>query len=213
MRISNITLRLIQGDAEQSRSIKYQISNLSNRGFTLISRLGKAKPVGFTLIEILVYTALFVIIGGVVSAYFIQISNVAESSRRSREALDNARSALGIITQEVRHATAVYTPTSVFGSSPGQLSLETTRDLPADENTTYVDFYLDDQRIFMKKESQAAELVTSEKVKVTQFTLTHLTGSTAGSAVRINMTVEYADSFVGPKTPVTLVQTASLRSY
>src|SRR3972149_4778283 len=122
---------------------------------------------GFTLIELLVYAAVFVIIGIVASSFFIQISNLAETSRRSRESLDNARSAMSIITQEIKHATTVYTPTSVFGSNPGQLSLETTRDLPADEETTYVDFYVDDEGIYIKRESNQAQLLTSEKINVT----------------------------------------------
>lgn len=165
---------------------------------------------GFTLIELLVYAAIFVIIGAVVSSYFIQIINSTEISRRSRESLDNARSVMSTITQEVRHSSAVYTPTSVFGTNPGQLSLETTRDLPTDENTTYVDFYVDDGRVYMKRESQTEELVTSEKVQITDLTFTHLTGGGV-SAVQINLTVQYSDAFSGPSTPVTLSQTASLR--
>jgi type II secretory pathway component PulJ len=167
---------------------------------------------GFTLIEILIYAALLVIIGGVASAYFIQISNVGETARRSRESLDNARRAMNVITQEIRHAEAVYTPTSVFDTNPGQLSLETNRDSPTDENTTYVDFYLDDSGIYLKRESQTEELITSEKVQVTDFTFVHLTGG-SGNSVQVSLTVQYLDTFTGPATPVTLTQTASLRSY
>lgn len=167
---------------------------------------------GFTLIEVLIYATIFVIIGVVISSYFIQIVNVTETSRRARESNDNASRAMNVITQEIKHATAVYTPTSVFGTNPGQLSLETTRDLPAEENTTYVDFYLDDEGIYLKREGQAGELITSEKVKVTTFTFTHLTGGT-DTSVQVNLTVEYIDAASGPKTPVTLTQTASLRSF
>lgn len=168
---------------------------------------------GFTLIEILIYAALFVIVGVVASSFFIQISDLAETSRRSRESLDNARRVMGVINQEIKHATSVYTPTSTLGTNPGQLSLETTRDLPTDENTTYVDFYVDDERIYIKRESQAASLVTSEKVKVTQFTFTRLAGSDGNEAVQINLTIEYIDAVLGPKTPINLVSTTSLRSY
>ena len=165
------------------------------------------------MIELLIYAALFVIIGIVASSFFIQISNLAETSRRSRESLDNARSAMSVITQEIRHATTVYTPTSTFGSSPGQLSLETTRDLPADEDTTYVDFYVDDEGIYIKRESQGAQLITSEKIDVTELQFIYLSGSTGEPAVQISLTVEYADQILGPKTPVSLESTASLRSY
>lgn len=167
---------------------------------------------GFTLIEVLVYAVIFVIIGGVASAFFIQIINLAESSRRSRESLDNAQRSMNVIVQEIKHASAVYTPTSSFGSHPGQLSLETTRDLPSGETTTFVDFYLDDDRIYVKREGKSAELLNSEKVKVTNLVFTHLNGG-GNSSIQVNLTVEYADQFNGPKTPASLSQTASLRSY
>lgn len=173
-----------------------------------------SKDQGFTLIEVLIYAALLVIVGVAVSSFFIQITNVVETSRRSREALDNARRSMNVIAQEIRHAEAVYTPTSAFApSDPGQLSLETSRDLPADENATYVDFYVDDERIYIKRESQGAQLITSEKVKVTQLTFTHLNGSSGTEAVQINLTIEYADPIRGATTPVSLVSTASPRSY
>ena len=176
-----------------------------------VSRHNRSR--GFTLIEVLIYATLFVIIGTVVSAYFLQITNIAETTRRSRESLDNARRVMNVITQEIRHAEAVYTPTSsVLGSHPGQLSLETTRDLPTDENTTYVDFYLDDAGVYVKRENQTEELISSEKVQITNFTFTHLSGGSS-NAVQVSLTVRYSDAFTGPATPVTLTQTASLRSY
>ena len=186
-------------------SIKYQVSRTNNNK-------------GFTLIEVLIYATIFVIIGVVISSYFIQIVSVTETSRRARESNDNASRAMNVITQEIRHATAVYTPTSEFGTISGQLSLETTRDLPDEENTTYVDFYLDDEGIYVRREDQfhgenkQPELITSEKVRVTNFTFTHLTGGT-DTSIQVNLTVEYIDAASGPKTPVTLTQTASLRSF
>jgi len=178
-------------------SIKYQVSS---------------KNTGFTLIEILVYAGLFVIIGVVASTFFIQISNLAETGRRSREALDNANRAMDVMSFEARHATAIYTPTSVFSTNPGQLSLETTQYLPADEDTTYVDFYIDDGVLYEKKEGVATAAVTSQKVKVTNLGFTNLSAS-GSKDVQINLTVEYKDAFFGPKTPISLTSTASLRSY
>ncbi|MCH8821840.1 prepilin-type N-terminal cleavage/methylation domain-containing protein [Patescibacteria group bacterium] len=192
-------------------NFKVQMPNLIKKGSTQLNFVKKNSD-GFTLIEVLIYATIFVIIGVVISSYFIQIVSVTETSRRARESNDNASRAMNVITQEIRHATAVYTPTSKFGTNSGQLSLETTRDLPDEENTTYVDFYLDDEGIYLKREDQVEELLTSEKVKVTNFTFTHLTGGT-DTSVQVNLTVEYIDAASGPKTPVTLTQTASLRSF
>ncbi len=98
------------------------------------------KQKGFTMIEVLVYVTLLAIISLVVLLFINQLLGVNETTRRTRESLDNARRALETITQEIRHADSIYTPTSTFGSNPGQLSLATVRDLPSDENLTYVDF-------------------------------------------------------------------------
>ena len=167
---------------------------------------------GFTLPEVLVYSVILAIISLVVLVFINQLLGVNETTRRVREATDNARKSLDTIAQEVRHADSVYTPTSSFGSSPGQLSLETTRDTLADEDTTYVDFYVDNQQLFIKRESQEAQRLTSEKIKVTSLTFTNLVGATTWPAVRIAITVEYKDPISGPTNKVSMTTTAVLRS-
>ena len=170
---------------------------------------------GFTLMELLVYAALFVIISMVTISLFIQIVSVTETSRRNRESLDNARRAMDVIAQEIKHAKSVYTSTSALGSHPGQLSLETTRDADTvNETSTYVDFYVDDEALYIKREGPAAQIITSEKVKVTNLVFTLLNSSGTGNpTVRTELTVVYADPIRGPSNSVSLVSTTSLRSY
>ena len=173
---------------------------------------------GFTLMELLIYTALFVIISVVTISLFIQIVSVTETYRRNRESLDNARRAMDVITQEIKHAKSVYTPTSVLGSHPGQLSLETTRDADAEtikETTTYVDFYLDADHLYLKREGQnSPQIITSEKVKVSNLVFTLLNNSGTGNpTIRTQITVVYADPIHGSTNSVSLVSTTSLRSY
>lgn len=170
------------------------------------------KENGFTLIEVLVYAALLAIVSLVILLFVNQLLGVNESTRRTRESLDNARRALETITQEIRHADSLYTPTSVFGTNPGQLSLVTTRDLPADEDLTYVDFYLDNNNLYLKREGQTDQLVTSEKVKVTNLTFTN--NNVGGEdAIRTAITVEHRDPTSGSKNTVTLTSSAVLRKY
>lgn len=192
-------------------------SKFNNKGFTFFRRK-KAEPLlklnnnGFTLPEVLIYSAILAITVGVIVTFVNQMLGVNETTRRVRESTDNARRVLDTIAQEVRHSSSVYDQTSVFGSSPGQLSLETTRDLPADENSTYVDFYVDNQALYMKREGQNAQLITSEKVKITSLTFTNLNGSSSRPAVRIVVTVEYNNPISGPKNSVTMTTTAVLRT-
>ena len=182
---------------------------------TLNSALLTINSKGFTLIELVIYTALLVVVSVVSISFFIQVVGVTESSRRSREALDNAKRAIDVMSQEIKNAKSIYTPTNIFGVHPGQLSLETIRDLPADENSTYVDFYVDDERLYIKKEGQAAELVTSEKVKVTNLVFTLLSPTSSSPEVKIEITVAYADQVSGTSgvASVSLESTAELRSY
>jgi type II secretory pathway pseudopilin PulG len=169
----------------------------------------KKEETGFTLIELLIYTVLMVIISVVAVTFVIQFVNVVETARRSRESLDNARRVMDVVGQEVKHANSVYTPTTVTN----QLSLETTRDLPTDEENTYVDFYVDDQRLYMRREGQNPQIVISEKVRLSSLTFTILQDSNQRQFVRTQVTVEYADPISGPSNAVSLVSTTALRSY
>lgn len=168
---------------------------------------------GFTLIELLIYAVLLVIIGTVTVSLFIQVVNVTETSRRSREALDNARRGLDVVSQEIKHARSVYTPTSVLNSASGQLSLETTRDLPSGETSTYVDFFVDGQRLYLKREGASNQLITSEKVKITQFNISLQNSASGNPLVQVKITAEYDNPISGPKNAVTLTSTTTLRSY
>ena len=167
----------------------------------------------FTLIEVLIYGLFLVIISAVAVSFFIQVVNVTETSRRGRESLENARRGLDVITQEIRHADSVYAPTSVLDTTPGQLGLQTKRDLPTDEDTTYVDFYVDDDRLYIKRESESEQLITSEKVRVNELTFSLLNDASQKPAIQVKITVEYVDAIYGPGNAVTLVSTATLRSY
>ncbi len=177
-------------------------------------RLTKAKTnAGFTLIETLVYVGVLSFVGLVVVVFISQILGVSETSRRSREALDNARFTLDTIVQEVRQAKGVYSPTSSFGGNSDQLSLETLRDVPSDEKSTFVDIYLDNGAVYLKREGSTDELLTSQKVKVTKLNFTDLNGSSGRDAIEISISVEYNQTVSGPKNAVTLTTTAAPRSY
>lgn len=168
---------------------------------------------GFTLIELLIYTVILVIISLVSVSFFIQVVNVTETSRRSREALDNAKGALETITQEIRHADSIYTPTSVLDNPSGQLSLETSRDIPDDEESTYVDIYVDNERLYLRREGIPDQLITSKKVKVKDLQFGLLSDASSKPAVQVTLTVEYFDQAAGPSNSVTLTSTSTLRSF
>jgi len=170
---------------------------------------------GFTLIEMTVYIGLIIIITTIITYLTSQLIQTYTYANITESVLDNARRSVDIIVQEIRHSSSVYEPTSVFGVHPGQLSLETSQNLPTDETLTFVDFYIDDDRLYRKREGQNAELLTSERVKVSQLIFTHLNPTSTSTAIRISLTMVYDST--SPQTTaestVSFFTTVSLRSY
>ncbi len=168
---------------------------------------------GFTLIETLMYAGLLAALGAVLTLAGVRIIRQNAHAQLTAQVLGNARGVLEDMSREVRHGTGVYVPTSVFASHPGQLSLATREKLPADEKETYVEFYVDDERIYRKREGAAAELLTSEQVKVTNLVFTHLNSSN-DPAIRIEMTVVpvAAATAATSQASIKLTTTASLRA-
>ncbi|MGB2762358.1 MAG: prepilin-type N-terminal cleavage/methylation domain-containing protein [Minisyncoccales bacterium] len=157
---------------------------------------------GFTFIEILVYSAILAVVAGAIVAAMLGLIEFYNISRFNREVLVNAHSGLNTILLETRHASSIYTPTS----NMNQLSLETNLNPPFGETNTYVDFYLDNGILCVKREGAAAQPLTSEKVEVTVLTFDYLVGS-----VKTDITVRYRSSKTKYQREITLSSSSSLR--
>lgn len=170
---------------------------------------------GFTLIELLVYTALIVIFSWIVSSFFIKIIRINLYSQATEEVLASSQRAMNVIMQEIQHASGFYYPTSIFDTHPGQLGLATTRELITGEDVTYVDFYVDNGGLYMKREGESAKLLTSERVRVDNFVINHLNIDDAYPVVRVLLTIVYNSpaTDIEDQSRITLTSTASLRSY
>lgn len=166
---------------------------------------------GFGLIEVMVYTVLLFLISLAVAGFVFQLLRFNNRSQAHAQVLDDARRAIGVMTYEIRHARSLYNPTSIFSSHPGQLSLETTRQTPANEDSTYIDFYLDSERLYLKREGAPPQLITSPRVRITSLVFTQLAAGTSPPTIRIALTVAPLEG--GNHLPVTLYATTSPRSY
>lgn len=156
---------------------------------------------GFTLIEMLLYTGLLSFVSVLVVAFIYWTIQTQIKARSQIEVINNFRQAMEVMAKEIKSSERVYMPTSAFDSVPAQLSLETTKDLPSGENITYVDFYLYQGRLFMKKEGMPPFPLTSEQVRVTDLTFSHfssLTNPDAPFSVRINLEVSMNISTAKP---------------
>ena len=166
---------------------------------------------GFTLTEVLIYIAVLAIIMAAVSSFLLwQISSNAKS-RAIRETQNNAEQALSIMAREIKEAKSVYTPTSVFDVNPGQLSLETTKYLPSGETVSYLDFFICERRLCLKKESQDPVAITSATVKISNLVFSQI----ATTSIQINLKIDYLATSTRPEYQASFsaTSTASLRTY
>ncbi|MCP6726947.1 MAG: prepilin-type N-terminal cleavage/methylation domain-containing protein [Patescibacteria group bacterium] len=117
---------------------------------------------GFTLIELLVYAALLVLIVAAVTTLLFGVLKSHVKARAVRDVIHNTILATDAVSLEIKEATSVYDSTT----SSSQLSLETTKNLPVGETSTYVDFFICESRLCIKRESQSPIALTSDSVEI-----------------------------------------------
>lgn len=165
----------------------------------------------FTLMEILVYIAVLAIIVLAVSSFFLWASRSNIKTKAMRETLDNARRAMEQMTYEIKEAKSLYAPTT----TSTQLSLETIHYLPEGETSTYIDFYLCEKRLCLKKEFQSPIALTSDRVEVKNLEFSQISTTSTLPSIQINLKVDYKNPQNRPElqASVNLKSTASLRNY
>jgi len=178
--------------------------------------------VGFTLIEVLIYIGVLGIILTAIFSLLIVSNRSNIKARVMRETLEDARRAMDIMVREIKEAKSVYTPTSDFDitTDPVQLSLETINYLPLDEKTTYIDFFLCDFSLCLKKESPDPASITNpvsitkDNVEVNNLSFTRIV-SGGSTSIQIKLGMKYKNPSNRPEyqATVNLTSTASLRSY
>ncbi|NQV00909.1 MAG: prepilin-type N-terminal cleavage/methylation domain-containing protein [Parcubacteria group bacterium] len=169
---------------------------------------------GFTLIELLIYITTFVIITIILTLFVFNLIKVQTKIRISKEVLENSQRAMDIMLWQIKHAKNIYSPTSVFESHPGQLSLETEKNTPEGEEITYLDFYLDENsRLCLKTEGNEAEPLISENIKINNLVFSRLINDNTES-IRIEMSAIYniPSEKIAYQATTTLISSTNLRN-
>lgn len=164
---------------------------------------------GFTLSEILVYIAVLSIVVLATSSFLLWISRTNTRAKATREVIDNSRRLMETIAHETKEANSVYTPTSLFSSSSGQLSLETDKYTPSGEIVSFIDFYLCDARLCLKKEGLDPVAITSEEVEIISLEFSQV----ATSSIQVNLQLNYKTERAEYQSSLNTTSTVSLRSY
>lgn len=188
----------------------------TKKGFTLLNpRYARCSPkannlTGYTLMEILIYITVSVILVLVLTSFFLWAIRLNTKTKALREVTDNTRRAMEVITYEIREARNIYAPTT----SSTQLSLETSRYLPAQEETSFIDFYICGTQLCLKKEGVAPIALTSDRVEIKNLVFLQIaTNSSTTSSVQVNLNMGYKNPQNRPELEASInsTTTASLR--
>jgi Tfp pilus assembly protein PilE len=147
---------------------------------------------GFTLVEMIIYVAIFATVLFVIVQLFWQVQLSDIKGRVSRETKENASQVVEIFKYYVRQADDINTGDSVFNSNPAILSLE-------NDETITIDTYTKDVTVGGKTQTirklrfteggNPALDITSDHVSVDNFVLTDLTMDANPDAILMDLTV------------------------
>lgn len=152
----------------------------------------KNQRAGFTLVEMLVYVGIVTVVLFLAVTFLIQLMRSYTRFRVEREISTNAREATNHMIREIKSAQKAYVPTSALGSHPGQLTLETRLNVPADETTAFIDFYVDNGQLFIKREGQNPQPILSDRVEATNLVFRRFDPpGSIGEAVQVELTIGY----------------------
>lgn len=167
----------------------------------------------FTLIELLVYIAILLIVVTLSMQFILAVIEANGKANAKEEVQVNTQAVLQAFDFATRHAQGVYDPTSDFVNDPGQLSLVSTRDVPAGETQSYLDMYIDDDRLCVKKELTGVECVTSSRVKVTSLMFNKIMQPGGAESVQMLFTLRFDSARAEYYFPQTVQTSARLRAY
>lgn len=143
---------------------------------------------GFSLVELIVYTAILSIVVSALTITGISLLKAFNYMQASADVAETATVALERITREIRFAYNVDTGASTFLVSPGVLTLETTDESGNPETVTVS---LTGGQVFMTQNGGEPVPLTRSSVTITSLVFTHTVG-THTQAVRIEMTAQRA---------------------
>lgn len=139
------------------------------------------------MIEIIIYTAILAVIFILVVNSLSVAMKAFNQGRVAVKINNSAETAIERMAREIRFAFDIDA-SSLFGSSPGRLVLNT-YDLGSPETPTTIEFYLDSGKLMIKEGILDAEQLTSSDLDVTNLIFRQITTPLMSRAVKIEMTI------------------------
>lgn len=145
------------------------------------------KDTGYTLIELLLYTAVIAVLLGAVTVFFGLTVDSRIKNQTINEVNSQGTAALDYITQTVRNSTAITSP--AIGTPGSQLTVT----VPT--GTLSPTLYSVASGVLQVKEGTSAAIaLTNSKVQVTSFTVTNLTRTGTSGIVQISLTLSHVNT-------------------
>ena len=178
---------------------------------------------GYTLIEMIIYVALIGIITVFIYGVILFVYNNNKRTVNLVKINSNAYSVMERMRYEVENANYVYLPTSNMANydydltETDQLSLATKIDALSPDDVTFVDIYLENKTVFIKKEESALNpdptpvALTSSGVVVSDLSFFYYKNGPRES-ITIDITIEPKNSSVSSRS-IHLIGTMALRSF
>jgi type II secretory pathway pseudopilin PulG len=148
---------------------------------------------GFTLIEMIVYTAILGALFVLIVNTLLIVSKSYKSIKLTSDVNNSAAIALEKLTREIRLASDVNLGSSVLGVNPGRLYLSSTDE---NGNPINLDFYISGGTLNLNENGALFGALTKGEVSVTNLIFRHIVSSTS-QMVKIEMELTASD---GSKT-------------
>lgn len=141
---------------------------------------------GYSIIEIIVYLALFAVLTiAFVNTLIISMKSFSEI-QINRDLISGGTGAFERMTREIKNATSINTGASTFNTSPGVLSLNTT-DSGGSAKTVLFD--VSNNSLRLSENGTVTGNLLNPNINVTNLVFKQITTG-AGTAVRIEMTIQ-----------------------
>ncbi len=135
-----------------------------------VSRLKFCDKKGFSIIEAVIYSALLAVLILVLSKLTLSAMTSYRTARIKEDLIISSGRGLENFLRESRNASKIYLPTTVLDNDLGELSLATSfQPLDKTEPETYTDIYLAGGQVWIKRENESPQALTSNDLEVTQF--------------------------------------------
>lgn len=140
---------------------------------------------GFSLIEMLIYTAILVAVLIVVGFGLLMMTKTFGDIRLLNKINNSAEIAMERMIREIRLANDIDA-SSIFDVHPGQLKLKT---VDSSGNPTTITFYLSEGKLMVQEEGSAGESLTSPRVSVERLVFYQIFNQNISKAIKIEFTI------------------------